>query len=68
MRRHLVVTHSQHHAGIPLGIKQSGKTLIHIVQSAPQVERRPLAVYDSVACGRGPHGQVFVRGVEGGAL
>jgi transposase len=51
MRRHLVVTHSQHHAGIPLGIKQSGKTLIHIVQSAPQVERRPLAVYDSVALG-----------------
>jgi len=51
MRRHLVITHSQHHAGIPLGIKQSGKTLIHIVQSAPQVERRPLAVYDSVAAG-----------------
>jgi hypothetical protein len=51
MRRHLVITHSQHHAGIPMGIKQSGKTLIHIVQSAPQVERRPLAVYDSVACG-----------------
>ena len=51
MRRHLVITHGQHHAGIPLGIKQSGKTLIHIVQSAPQVERRPLAVYDSVALG-----------------
>ena len=51
MRRHLVITHSQHHADIPLGIKQSGKTLIHIVQSAPQVERRPLAVYDSVAAG-----------------
>lgn len=51
MRRHLVITHSQHHAGIPLGIKQSGKTLIYIVQGAPQVERRPLAVYDSVACG-----------------
>jgi transposase len=51
MRRHLVVTHSQHHAGIPLGIKQSGKTLIHIVQSAPMVERRPLSVYDSVAVG-----------------
>jgi hypothetical protein len=51
MRKHLVITHTQHHAGIPLGIKQSGKTLIHIVESAPAVERRPLAVYDSVACG-----------------
>lgn len=51
MRRHLVITHGQHHAGIPLGIKQSGKTLIHIVESAPMVERRSLAVYDSVACG-----------------
>jgi len=51
MRRHLVVTDSQHHAGIPMGMKQSGKTLIHIVERGPQVERRPLAVYDSVACG-----------------
>jgi hypothetical protein len=51
MRKHLVITHGQHHAGIPLGIKQSGKTLIHIVESAPMVERRSLAVYDSVACG-----------------
>jgi hypothetical protein len=51
VRRHLVVTHSPHHAGIPMGIKQSGKTLIHIVQSAPMVERRPLSVYDSVAVG-----------------
>ena len=67
MRRHLVVTHSQHHAGIPLGIKQSGKTLIHIVQSAPAVERRPLAVYDSLVAGRGPQRQVFVAGVDGGA-
>jgi transposase len=52
MSKHQVITHGQHHAGIPLGIKQSsGKTLIHIVESAPQVERRSLAVYDSVACG-----------------
>jgi transposase len=51
MRKHLVITHGQHHAGIPLGIKRSGKTLIHIVESAPVVERRSLAVYDSLACG-----------------
>ena len=51
MKRHLVITHGQHHAGIPLGIRQSGKTLIHIVESAPMVERRPLAVYDSLAFG-----------------
>lgn len=51
MRRHLVITHGPHHAGIPLGATPGGKTLIHIAQSAPAVERRPLAVYDSVACG-----------------
>jgi hypothetical protein len=52
MRRHLVITHALHHAGIPLNIKQSsGKTLIHIVENAPQVERRPLAVYDDLAAG-----------------
>ena len=50
--KHLVITHGQHHVGIPLGIKQSGgKTLIHIVESAPQVERRSLAVYDCFAVG-----------------
>jgi hypothetical protein len=29
---------------VQFGIKQSGKTLIHIVESAPMVERRSLAV------------------------
>jgi hypothetical protein len=66
-RGHQVVTHNEHHAGIPLGIKQNGKTLIHIVESAPMVERRPLAVYDSLAFDRGPQRQVFVAGVDGGA-
>lgn len=51
MSKHLVITHSQHHAGIPMGIKQSGKTLIHIIERAPIVEHRPLTVYDSVADG-----------------
>ena len=30
---------------------RAAKTLIHIAQSAPMVERRPLAAYDSVAVG-----------------
>jgi hypothetical protein len=36
---------------VEAALKQSGKTLIHIVESAPMVERRSLAVYDSVASG-----------------
>lgn len=51
VRHHQVVTLSEHHAGIPLGNKQNGKTLIHIEQSAPVVERRPLAAYESLATG-----------------
>jgi len=51
MRHHQVITLNDHHAGIPLGNKQSGKTLIHIEQSAPIVERRPLAAYESLAMG-----------------
>jgi len=51
VRHHQVVTLSEHHAGIPLGHKQDGKTLIHIEQSAPVVERRPLAAYESLATG-----------------
>ncbi len=50
-RRHLVVTLNQHHAGIPTHSRENAKTLIHIVQSAPSVEHRPLAAYDSLACG-----------------
>ena len=51
VRHHQVVTLSEHHAGIPLGNKQNGKTLIHIEQSAPVVEHRPLAAYESLATG-----------------
>jgi hypothetical protein len=49
--RHQVVTVSEHHAGIPVGNTETGKTLIHIQQSAPMVERRPLAAYESLAGG-----------------
>ena len=50
-RRHQVVTQREHHEDIPLGNKSMGKTLIHIQQSAPMVERRPLAAYESLAGG-----------------
>jgi len=50
-RRHQVVTLNHHHVGIPTHSRESGKTLIHIAQSAPVVEHRPLAAYEAVACG-----------------
>jgi transposase len=50
-RRHQVVTLRHHHVGIPAHSRESAKTLIHIVQSAPSVEHRPLAAYESLACG-----------------
>jgi transposase len=51
VRHHQVVTLSEHHAGIPLGSQSNAKTLIHIEQSAPVVERRSLAAYESLAGG-----------------
>lgn len=51
-KRHQVVTQSEHHHGIPLGgNSRPGKTLIHIQQSAPVVEQRPLDAYESLAIG-----------------
>lgn len=49
--RHQVVTLRHHHAGIPTHSRQSTKTLIHIEQSAPVVEHRPLAAYEVMAHG-----------------
>ena len=51
MRRHQIITLSEHHEGIPTANKQGGKTLIQIQQSAPAVEQRPLSAYDSLAEG-----------------
>ena len=51
VRRHQVVTLRHHHVGIPTNNRQSAKTLIHIAQSAPVVEHRPLAAYEAIACG-----------------
>jgi transposase len=53
VRRHQVVTCREHHAGIPLGTRAPGKTLIHIRQSAPVVEQRTLDAYESLAMGGG---------------
>jgi hypothetical protein len=50
VRHHQVVTLNEHHAGISLGNKQNGKTLIHIEQSAPVVERRPLPLMKVWPC------------------
>lgn len=51
-RKHAVVTCAEHHRGIPLGATQHDtKLLVHMRESAPLVETRPLAVYDSVAGG-----------------
>jgi len=44
----------EHHDGIPLNATgRNGKTLVHIRATAPVVEIRPLAAYESVAAGGG---------------
>ena len=48
---HSVITNRRHHEGIPLGAKTTGKTLVHIQQSAPTVEQRSLSAYESLAGG-----------------
>jgi transposase len=53
-RHHQVVTRAEHHQGIPLGAAGRGsKILIHIRETAPVVEIRPLAAYESAAMGGG---------------
>jgi len=52
--RHQVLTEPAHHHGIPLGpLGRSARAMVHIRLSAPAVEVRPLAVYDTVAGGDG---------------
>lgn len=51
--KHRVVTESEHHRGIPLGARRQTKTLIQIRETAPVVEIRPLAAYESAAAGGG---------------
>jgi transposase len=51
VRKHLVVTQAEHHRGIPLGARTDRKILVHIQNTAPVVEIRPLAAYESAAMG-----------------
>jgi hypothetical protein len=51
-RKHVIVTQYEHHKGIPLNLRRpDAKTLIHLQQTAPTVEVRPLAAYESAAGG-----------------
>jgi len=50
-RKHIVVTQLEHHRGIPLGARQERKILVRIQDTAPVVEIRPLAAYESAAIG-----------------
>ncbi len=49
--KHVIVRKPEHHEGIPLGVRQERKTVVHIRQTAPVFEIRPLAAYESVAAG-----------------
>jgi hypothetical protein len=51
-RKHSVLTFPPHHEGIPLGVRGNpAKTVIHLRQSMPVVEARPLEAYESLASG-----------------
>jgi len=50
-RKHEVVRKPEPHEGIPLGGLQAHKTLVNLRQTAPVVEVRPLAAYESAATG-----------------
>ena len=51
-RKHEIITLHEHHHGIPLGAARSGgKILVHLRETAPAVETRSLAAYESVAMG-----------------
>ena len=53
-RQHQVITQGEHHAAIPLGnTGREQKILVHLRETAPVVEIRPLAAYESLAVGGG---------------
>jgi hypothetical protein len=50
--RHQLIRQQQHHEGIPLGPdKTGGKILVHMRETAPSVEARPLSAYETLAGG-----------------
>ncbi|MBM3746867.1 MAG: IS21 family transposase [Acidobacteria bacterium] len=50
-RKHVIMRNPEHHEGIPLAARQPRKILVHLRQTAPVVEIRPLAAYESAAAG-----------------
>lgn len=53
-QQHQVLTQADHHAAIPLGgRRRDSKILVHLRETAPGVEVRPLAAYESLAAGGG---------------
>jgi hypothetical protein len=52
-RKHQVMRQHEHHAGIPLGARPPAKTLLQLRETAPVVEIRSLAAYESVAAAGG---------------
>ena len=51
-RKHQVITEDVHHHGIPLGVSSGGdKILVRLRETAPTVETRPLAAYETAAMG-----------------
>jgi transposase len=50
-QKHVVMVNAEHHAGIPLGVRQERKTLVHLRGTAPVVEVRPLVAYENMAAG-----------------
>jgi hypothetical protein len=50
-RKHSIVTQPEHHRGIPLSSRCERKILIHLQHTAPVVEIRSLAAYESAAVG-----------------
>lgn len=49
--RHQVVTQAEHHRGIPLNTPQSDKIVVHLRETAPVVEVRPLTTYENAVMG-----------------
>lgn len=49
--RHQIVTQAEHHRGIPLNGYRNDKIVVHLRETAPVVETRPLATYESLAIG-----------------
>jgi len=49
--KHAILTQPEHHRGIPLGARRESKILVRIQDTAPVVEIRPLAAYESAAMG-----------------